>query len=49
MKELQDVVSAIRVTSSLLLSLIINEDEDNILAANTSGRKQYVEGDLILK
>ncbi|CAF1216015.1 unnamed protein product [Adineta ricciae] len=35
-KELQDVVSAIRVTSSLLLPLIINEDEDNILAANTS-------------
>ncbi|CAF3145132.1 unnamed protein product [Rotaria sp. Silwood2] len=35
-KELQDVVSAIRVTSCLLLPLIMNEDEDNILAANTS-------------
>ncbi|CAF4028111.1 unnamed protein product [Rotaria sordida] len=35
-KELQDVISAIRVTSCLLLPLIMNEDEDNILAANTS-------------
>ncbi|UJR30185.1 hypothetical protein I4U23_017724 [Adineta vaga] len=35
-KELQDVVSAIRVTSCLLLPLIINEDEDNILATNAS-------------
>ncbi|CAF0853266.1 unnamed protein product [Adineta steineri] len=35
-KELQDIVSAIRVTSCLLLPLIINEDEDNLLAANTS-------------
>ncbi len=38
-KELQDIVSAIRVTSCLLLPLIMNEDEDNILAANTSGKK----------
>ena len=37
-KELQDIVSAIRVTSCLLLPLIMNEDEDNILAANTSGK-----------
>ncbi|CAF3502368.1 unnamed protein product [Rotaria socialis] len=35
-RELQDIVSAIRVTSCLLLPLIMNEDEDNILAANTS-------------
>jgi hypothetical protein len=26
------------VTSCLLLPLIMNEDEDNILAANTSGK-----------
>ncbi len=39
MKELQDIVSAIRVTSCLLLPLIMNEDEDNILAANTSGKR----------
>ncbi len=38
-KELQDIVSAIRVTSCLLLPLIMNEDEDNILAANTSGKR----------
>ena len=38
-KELQDIVSAIRVTSCLLLPLIMNEDEDNIHAANTSGKK----------
>lgn len=37
MKELQDIASAIRVTSCLLLPLIMNEDEDNILAENTSG------------
>ena len=37
-KELQDIVSAIRVTSCLLLPLIMNEDEDNILAANTRGK-----------
>jgi hypothetical protein len=37
-KELQDIVSAIRVTSCLLLPLIMNEDEDNLLAANTSGK-----------
>lgn len=37
LKELQDIVSAIRVTSSLLLTLIINEDEDNLLALNTTG------------
>jgi hypothetical protein len=37
-KELQDIVSAIRVTSCLLLPLIMNEDEDNIHAANTSGK-----------
>ncbi len=36
-KELQDISSAIRVTSCLLLPLIMNEDEDNLLAANTSG------------
>ncbi|CAF4375350.1 unnamed protein product [Adineta steineri] len=36
-KELQDVASAIRVTSCLLLPLIMNEDEDNLLATNTSG------------
>ncbi|CAF4361156.1 unnamed protein product, partial [Adineta steineri] len=35
-KELQDVASAIRVTSCLLLPLIMNEDEDNLLATNTS-------------
>jgi len=39
-KELQDIVSAIRVTSCLLLPLIMNEDEDNILAANTSGKQK---------
>lgn len=39
-KELQDIVSAIRVTSCLLLPLIMNEDEDNILAAKTSGKKK---------
>jgi hypothetical protein len=27
------------VTSCLLLPLIMNEDEDNILAANTSGKR----------
>jgi hypothetical protein len=37
-KELQDIVRAIRVTSCLLLPLIMNEDEDNILATNTSGK-----------
>ena len=37
LKELQDIVSALRVTSSLLLTLIINEDEDNLLALNTTG------------
>ncbi|CAM4755336.1 unnamed protein product [Rotaria magnacalcarata] len=35
-KELQDLSSAIRVTSCLLLPLIMNEDEDNILTATTS-------------
>ncbi|CAF4833588.1 unnamed protein product [Rotaria socialis] len=35
-KELQDIASAIRVTSCLLLPLIMNEDEDNLLAENTS-------------
>lgn len=38
-KELQDIVSAIRVTSCLLLPLIMNEDEDDILATKTSGKK----------
>ncbi len=38
-KELQDIVSAIRVTSCLLLPLIMNEDEDNILATNSSGKR----------
>ena len=37
LKELQDIASAIRLTSCLLLPLIMNEDEDNLLAANTSG------------
>ena len=36
-KELQDIVIAIRVTSYLLLPLIMNEDEDDILDATTSG------------
>ncbi|UJR16315.1 hypothetical protein I4U23_003221 [Adineta vaga] len=36
LKELQDIASAIRLTSCLLLPLIMNEDEDNLLAANTS-------------
>ncbi len=36
-KELQDIASAIRITSCLLLPLIMNEDEDNLLAENTSG------------
>ncbi|CAF2635741.1 unnamed protein product [Rotaria sp. Silwood2] len=35
-KELQSLASAIRVTSCLLLTLIMNEDEDNFLAAITS-------------
>ncbi|CAF1114792.1 unnamed protein product [Rotaria sp. Silwood1] len=35
-KELQNLSSAIRVTSCLLLTLIMNEDEDNFLATNTS-------------
>ena len=37
-KELQDILSAIRLTSCLLLPLILNEDEDNFLATNTSGK-----------
>ncbi|CAF3573202.1 unnamed protein product [Rotaria sordida] len=35
-KEIQNLASAIRVTSCLLLPLIMNEDEDNFLAENTS-------------
>lgn len=40
-KELQDIVIAIRVTSYLLLPLIMNEDEDDILDAKTSGKKTF--------
>ncbi|CAF0830107.1 unnamed protein product [Didymodactylos carnosus] len=32
LNELQDIISAIRVTSCLILPLIMNEDEDNLLA-----------------
>ena len=35
-KELQDIASAMCVTSCLLLPLIMNEDEDNLLTTNTS-------------
>ena len=38
-KELRDIATAIRVTSCLLLPLIMNEDEDNLLAENTSGSR----------
>lgn len=41
-KELQDIVIAIRVTSYLLLPLIMNEDEDDILDAKTSGKKNFL-------
>lgn len=36
--ELRDIVSAIRLTSCMLLPLVMNEDEDNFLAINSSGR-----------
>lgn len=48
-KELQDIVSAIRVTSCLLLPLIMNEDEDNILAATTSGREYLIKSMELLR
>lgn len=37
LKELQDIISAVRLTSSLLLTLIINEDEDNLVTMNNAG------------